>query len=223
MQIVSTAQSQTIFPELTDFISGLKFEDFDEITLQFSTVKLSEAMVKKVTVVSDRYLVISYGITELTHAVIFDIALERWGKVKISHIDCFEFELDVPAIVDVPKQALAFMAKDGTIYCADFTSVSPETKGVILLCKYQYARSRMLQLHSIDIENIYNSNFFLKVYTTLDGKNGTWSTPYDNSGYMEENKEYLTDVVGVNHSILACGNFKLNTLQLTYSIHGKIR
>lgn len=221
LQLISTSASQTIYPEVTDFISGLRFEDFDETTLTFTEVNLTSTLQKKLTVVADRYLVISYGISFLTHAVVYDIPQKRWGKLKIPHIDCFEFQLSNPGVFEIPKQSLAFMGSDGSIKVVDFRPDNTSAAGVVILGKFQYVRSRTLQLDAIDVENIYNTNFSCKVYSTLDGKIGTWSTPYNDSIAGSLNKKYLTDVVGLNHSILFYGCFKLDSLVLTFNIHGK--
>jgi hypothetical protein len=221
LQLISTSQSQTIYPELTDFISGLRFEDFDETSLVFTTTALTSVMQKKLTVVADRYLVISYGVTSLTHALVFDIAQKRWGKLKIPHIDCFEFQLSNPGVYEIPKQSLAFMQVDGTIKVVDFRADNPSAAGAILLGKFQYARSRLLQLDTIEVENVYNTTFACKVLSCLDGKQGTWSTPYDASTVGSLSKKYLTKLIALNHSILFTGCFKLDSVVLTFNIHGK--
>jgi hypothetical protein len=221
LQLISTSQSQTIYPELTDFISGLRFEDFDETTKTFTTVNLSATMQKKLTVVADRYLIISYGITSLTHALVFDIAQKRWGKLKIPHIDCFEFQLSNPGVYEIPKQSIAFMQTDGTIKVVDFKPDNSSASGVILLGKYQYVRSRYLQMDTIELENVYNANFSCSLYSCLQGKQGTWSDLYDESESGSLGKKYLGKSIAMNHSILLTGCFKLNSVVLTFNIHGK--
>jgi hypothetical protein len=91
LQQITKTSSKLMFPELTDFLTSRIFEDYDSATKTFITTTLSADMIVKITVVASRYLVISYGIASLTHALIFDLAQKRWGKAKINHVDCFEF------------------------------------------------------------------------------------------------------------------------------------
>jgi len=213
MQLISSSQGQTVFPEITDFISGLLFEDFDENTLTFTKTTLTKTMVKRIHSISDRYLILSYGITSLTHALVFDIPQKRWGKLKIPHVDCFEYELVTAGVFEIPKQSIAFMQTDGTIKVVDFNFYGSTHAGVILLGKYQYVRSRTLQMDQIDVENVNPANFSLKLFSTTDGKNGTWSVPYDNSPDPSNlNKTYLCRAEGLNHSILGAGTFNFTSL-----------
>jgi len=88
---MSSQKAQIVLPEITDFLAGKVFEDFDEVTKELSLTELTATMKKKTKFISSRYLIVSYGITEFTHALIYDIALERLGKLKIAHVDCFEY------------------------------------------------------------------------------------------------------------------------------------
>src|SRR5882672_4661579 len=82
-----------LFPELSDFLAGEIFEDFNEVTIQFLLSYLTSQVRTKIVFISSRYLVISYGVTagSFTHALAYDFAFKRWGKFKITHVDCFEF------------------------------------------------------------------------------------------------------------------------------------
>lgn len=93
VQKVNKIEATELFPELSDFLAGEIFEDFDEILIQFSLSYLTKQVRTKIAFVGSRYLVISYGISSgsFTHALAYDFALKRWGKFKIMHVDCFEF------------------------------------------------------------------------------------------------------------------------------------
>lgn len=221
LQLISTASSQTIFPDLTDFISGRLFEDYDESTESFVRTVLSAQMQKQLNVVADRYLIISYGITSLTHALIWDISQKRWGKFKIPHVAVFEYQLPAVVITEIPRQSIAFMQADGAVKLVDFAPYSASSSGVIALGKYQFVRARNLILDEIMIENIYDiSTFEITVRTSLDGKNMTDSEPtlnYSNGLFAQ----YGTLVEGVNHSLLIEGNFQLESLVLRFHLGGK--
>lgn len=221
LQLISTSQTQTVFPEITDFISGRYFEDFDDTLSTFVTTVLSSPMQKKLTIVADRYLVMSYGITELTHAIVFDITLKRYGKLKVTHVQAFTYMLATAGIQEIPRQSLAFLKKDGSVQVVDFSIGSPNLNGTLILGKYQYVRSRFLQLDQIALESVRpTQTFSLKVLTSLDGKNMVSSTPTlsYSSGLA---REYSCRAIGLNHSLLCQGGFVLDSLVLNFNIHGK--
>lgn len=220
-QLVSMTSSTTVFPELTDFIAGRYFEDFDEILLAFISTSLTSPMVKSVSVVSSRYLVVSYGITSLTHAIVFDMATKRFGKLKIPHVKCFEWKLLTPTVIETPRESLAFLQLDGTIKLVDFTYTSTNSTGILICGKYQYVRSRLLQLEGVDLENVKQvGNFKLYDMYTLDGKNThtVEGTLAQNTGVFREYKFHST---GVNHSLLFKGGFYLVSIELVFNIHGR--
>lgn len=93
MQSFSLQAVDNIYPEVSDFLAKQIFEDFDETTLAFTEQNISTPLYVKVAAVSDRFVVISYGVAPpvLTHALIYDRILKRWGKLKITHRACFQW------------------------------------------------------------------------------------------------------------------------------------
>ena len=221
LQLINIQQTQTVMPEVTDFVSGKYFEDFDDTTKTFSHTDLAAPMQKAVSVVCERYLVISYGISELTHAIVYDLVLKRYGKLKLTHVQCFTYTLPTSGIMEVPKQTFAFLKKDGSVAVVDFSITASSSNGTAVLGKYQLMRARTLQLDTVSIESIRPAQTFnLTVMTALDGKNTVNSTPslIDSAGLV---REYGTRAVGINHSLLLQGGFMLNSLVLQFNIHGK--
>jgi hypothetical protein len=221
LQTISTAQTQTTMPEITDFISGRYFEDFDDVTETFTTTVLSAAMKKKISVVSDRYLIISYGISELTHAIVYDLISKRYGKIKLTHAQAFTYHLAAAGILETPKQSIAFLKKDGSVVTVDFSIGATDLNGTMILGKYQYVRSRLIQLDQVFLESIRaNQSFELKVLSALDGKNNVSSEPEltYSSGLT---REYSTRAIGLNHSLLLKGGFVIDSLVLQFNVHGK--
>ena len=220
LQLVSTSYTSTTNPEITDFISGKLFEDFNTTTNTFSQTVLTSTMKKAVSVISERYLVVSYGITELTHALVYDIVQKRYGKLKITHVASFEYELTNPGVTEIPKQAIGFMQKDGRIVTVDFNVYSNAT-GVMVCGKYQYVRSRLLQLDSVILEDIItDENFTLKVWAALDGKVNVETTPTLLSSAGKQ-QIYGCRAEGVNISLLFKGQFKVESLVLAFNVTGR--
>ena len=221
LQLVGTSQTQTILPEVTDFISGKYFEDYDEISGTFNRVVLTATMVKKINVISDRYLIISYGINGLTHVLVYDISLKRFGKLKIPHVSTIEYLLVSTGVTEIPKQSMGFLQADGTIKIVDFGAYSSTSSGVIALGKYQYVRARLMQLNTVAFENVYNQNTIsLSILSALDGKNAVSSVPEKLSGVGTQ-AVYGCRASGINHSLIVKGNFLLESLVLQFSVDGK--
>jgi hypothetical protein len=203
LQQIGLNGAQFVYPEVTGFLAQKLFEDFNETTLTFTEEYLSEPLNVAINVVECGYMIISYGLPTLsyfTHALVLDLNLARWGKMKINHVDCFQFpELtaetattfaDLMATpytalmgttygelfaIDDPvtaKETLAFLGQDGTVSTVDFDLSEANADGVFLLGKYQLTRNQYIDLHRVDVENVGSgSTYNLNVFPTIDGKN----------------------------------------------------
>ena len=221
LQTVSLQQTQTTLPEVTDFLAGSVFEDFDEATQLFSNTALSTVMKKRFQLVSDRYLVISYGVTEYTHALIYDLSLKRWGKLKFTHIEVFEFALLTAETVETPRHSIAMLKKDGSVNIVNIDAADLGSSGVVILGKYSYVRSRTTNLETIDVENVPdNATFKCIDRYALDGKNTQNKTAtLIQSGHNY--RKFGVHCVAVNHSLLFMGAFHLVSLVLNVVINGR--
>lgn len=221
LQLISTSATTTIFPEVTDFLSGRVFEDFDEVNLRFTQTQLVTTLLKKLNVVCDRYLVLSYGIAGYTHALVYDMALKRWGKLRIDHVQIVEFTLSSSIVTETARQSFGLLRADGSVIIVDFNQYLNSSNGVVVLGKFQYVRSRLIQLEEIILENVMNpATFSLHVFTSVDGKSNTTSKP---TLYSQANKQgiWRTRNTGVNHSLVIMGGFYLESFVLAFNIHGK--
>jgi hypothetical protein len=163
LQLLSSQGAQFVFPDVTDFLAGQIFEDFDEDSLTFSVLELASALKKKLVLISSRYLVISYGITQLTHALIYDLGERRWGKIKLTHTDCFEYQLLDQAVSDIPKKSIAFVTSLGEVKTINVDQEAVNRVGVALFGKFQYVRDRFITINQCTIESI-KSTFACDLY-----------------------------------------------------------
>lgn len=220
LQSISIQSSQVLFPWVTDFLSGRVFEDFNESTLQFINQTLTTDMMVKLTTISDRYLVISYGINAFTHALMYDVGLERWGKFKVTHVDCFEYLYLSQTVVDTPKRSIGFCQADGSVLVVTMGYDTVNSDGVMLLGKYQYLRGQFTTMLEVQLENIRpGSPFKLQLLTSVDGKNNIAANVYavPTPGSLSR---YLCRSTGRNHSLLVVGSFHLSSLQLKFVAAG---
>lgn len=221
LQLISLQQCQTVIPELTDFIAGSVFEDFDEDTNTFIVTALKTVMKKRLTLISDRYLIFSYGIKELTHALIYDISSKRWSKLKFTHTAVFENSLLTVEASETPRNSIAFITKTGSVSLVIINSREARSSGVILLGKYQFIRQRTVTLQYADVENILEpaSLECLDLYT-LDGKTLLQAEPtlHEHSGL---NCRFFFNKTAVNHSLLFKGYFNIASIVVVLVNHGR--
>lgn len=220
LQSIDSRRAEAILPEVTDFLAGRRFEDYNEVTKLYEVTDLAPTatMQKKIKYIASRYLVISYGLTSFTHALVFDNALQKLGKLKISHADCFEY---IDSQSEIAKESLAFVANDGSVQVVDF-STAAASSGVIILGKLQFSANRFITLLGVELENIDTVSDTLSVdsQVSLDGKNFTL-TSGTSSEEADNFREYKFRSTAKNHSIVLAGKFNLVTVQVRYTLAGR--
>lgn len=221
LQQISSQKAQAVMPELSDFLTGKRFEDFDSNTLTLSTINLTDPIKKRVEFISGRFLVISYGVGSFTHAMVYDTALQRFGKLKLAHVSTFQYGFLDAEDADTPKKQVALLQSDGSVKTLEFAAAVTSPDSVVMLGKFQHIRQRTLQLDGVSLESI-DSVSSCSVYDlpTLDGK--TFLSPVlghdtGNSGLA---REYKFRTAGSNHTILIKGTFRLNSMLIIFNVHG---
>jgi hypothetical protein len=93
LQTVSLRVAESIYPDVSDFLAGKLWEEWDRTTKTFLRARQVFDFRVKVTHVSARYLVISYGRRNemFAYALILDTVMKRWGKIKLDHTDATFF------------------------------------------------------------------------------------------------------------------------------------
>ena len=219
LQSVSSNRAKVLLPMLTDFLAGKRFEDFNEVTEEYEITDLTATMQKKLKFIAARYLVISYGVTSFTHAIVLDLALNKLGKLRIPHVDCFEYIDDQ---TEVAKESLAFVSASGAVQVVDF-SVTAASSGVVILGKMRASRTRTLQLLGVDVENVPDTDSFsLRTRLEQDGKN---VAPPTVAGSLLQSglnvASYGFRSTAANHSLMCLGRFNLVSLIIKYKPAGR--
>lgn len=219
LQTVTSQRAETILPEVTDFLAGKRFEDYNETTKLYVITDLAAGatMQKKVRYIASRYLIISYGISSFTHALVLDTALNKLGKIKLDHVDIFEY---VEPKEEVSKESIAFLLSNGEVRLLDF-STKGSSSGVIILGKLQFVRSRLFELLGVELENIETaSTLSVSSQAALDGKTFT-----SVEGIVRESvnnmREFAFRSTAKNHSLVFIGKFNLVTVQVRYATAGR--
>jgi hypothetical protein len=192
IQALNLSSANNVFPEATEFLEKLIFEDFDETTNLLTQSYLTTPLYTALSLIANRYLVISYGtnLGKYTHALVYDLTLSRWGKLKYPHVRCFEFQRVNPygtltyALLsttyysdlssttygqlstglannyDIADKNIAFMDSLGNVFTVDFDLSESLADGVLIMGKYQYVRDKMMIHQFTEVENVVPTNVF---------------------------------------------------------------
>jgi hypothetical protein len=152
-----TLQEGTIdHPEVGSFLGARYIEHFNTTAMHWTKGEIFTELYTKITVIQSRFLVISYGTFPgiYSYALIYDVGLKRWGKLRLVHKDCFPYlygatevpynylmlhdvsydDLATTAYDDLiptpgvtyPYQGIAFLQRDGTVLQAVMDSRSKD-------------------------------------------------------------------------------------------------
>jgi len=93
LQKISLNSAEPLYPAISDFIAGRRTERYDFLSHSLIRGGTSVDFFTKVTAVSSRYLVLSYGFFPgiYSYALVVDLFLKRIGKLRIVHRDCFYY------------------------------------------------------------------------------------------------------------------------------------
>lgn len=222
MQLVTGQGASTVMPELTDFLSGTQYEYWNGEEIRSITLSGSN-LHKKLNIIADRYLCISYGTSPLVFefVLVYDLTLKRWGKLRHFHTDLFELSADFSNVNDMPKRSIGLLEIQGRVVYVSFDPSKYSTDSVMILGKFQYVRTRHLQLEKVSLECI---DFFhsttVSDIATDDGKTPARKVNgYQTAGWRT--RDYLFRVTGYNHSIVVSGGFNINSVILHFNVHGR--
>ena len=89
IQTLSLQRAEVVFPKCTDFLVGASYDSWDEILGAVVESIATGALAVKLQLLSHRYLCISYlkSWNHFQFVLVYDLALQRWGKLKIPHTD----------------------------------------------------------------------------------------------------------------------------------------
>lgn len=228
LQQISHVKATTVLPNITDFLGGNIFEDFDSSTDVFTTTEFDGVFRKQLSLISDRYLVVSYGlptVTSFSHAIVIDLVQSRMGKLKIQHSFCFDRVDLSEGVVETARKSITFLGNDGLCKYLDFDLDNPTPQdSVLIIGKFQIARSNLIELQEVQLENIRTGTIFsLDSYTSIDGKNlGTPAPGYLLSQGPDTRHYLFNNNLGINCSLLIKGTFNLISYVLRVTAGGRV-
>lgn len=248
LQQVSKSGAKPLFPELTDFITGKLVEEFIGITGMQShhneadpsfiseaqdwyeripgpnllqQIKLLEDPWVKLAFIGSRYFVFSYGYKirgVYDWALVYDSALERWGKLRFSHVDAFNYITQSYEPFQV-KDSIGFLRIDGSIATVDF-AVEKKGLGVLLYGRLKEMQERWIQVTGVQLQTLQHELPAIVLIPTHDGVNPEeGEVPLlviDTANY----KQWASRISGANMNLLILGPFSISSLQLEFNVLG---
>ena len=237
---IASSKAELILPEVTDFLETGFFEDYDTTTDTFTYTGIESANLrKKLTLVANRYLVISYGdifdadvnlVNYMTHAIIYDLSLKKIGKIKYNHTAVFEdFTRSPRGSYAHSRNNIGLLSNDGKVVRLGFNESNTTRDGVLILGKYQYVRDRHLVLQKVELETFDTKvlpfgSFTCKDLPSLNG--ASFETAVEGTETITELADlhihsFAFQSSAKNHGIVFIGDFDLTTIELLFTIGGR--
>jgi hypothetical protein len=185
------------FPEITDFLTCGRLEEYignvnktgkgtpefagagsvsetqfnlNACSNQLATWTYETPLRVKVAFVGSRFITVSYGMKgRLTHALVYDLALKRWGKLRVNHVDIFEYHTAGEELAFDVKHTFGVLQEDGTILTVDFTHDTAAPDSVVLFGRVQHNRSSMTTLLNVSFDGVIYKTTNVRFMPSIDG------------------------------------------------------
>lgn len=251
LQQISLQTAQTIEPEATDFLVGGRLDYWDAVNKAVVSQDSGGPFSVKLALLAARYLVISYGTLKKTFdfALVFDVSLRRWGKLRFEHADAFMYtypslsgdydyddlpgfysellDLDyadlavIQALAVPAKRGVAFLKNSGEIWIMATDYMQAGDSSTLLFGHLQHDRGRDTTLHRIELEGIKSSpEPTVSALSSETGYGRTTVTPAVLVASSGNYRNYNLRVTAKNHDIAIEGCFTLTGLLLEVVNHG---
>ena len=179
-----------------------------------------------------RYLCVSLLQEELTSGIqpynvvyVYDLQLNRYGKLKVDHTQIITFH------AGVNTGFLGFVnTRDGTTKLWNLNEALAglgdyeEMKSVLLLGRFQYVRARTLIFQELRVSKAETANFSVVYYPTQNSLNFlTPAIPYYSAAESSSSlKRYFSMTEGRNISVLFKGGFDISLVEIVFTLGGNI-
>jgi hypothetical protein len=234
-QKITTQNSEPLAGELNDFLAGKVYEEWDPVNKRLTTTRSGSVEFQvKVTYIASRYLIISYSLTRdgiYQYALLYDTALKRWGKLKFTHVDCFQYpypnvfgnltyddlsattydalgetsyaDLSEGLLSQQPsKRTVGFLGTNGQVHILEMDYNKSDQRGVMIFGKFQLTRARLMTIQRLDLEAIFGTDDVeVTAIASLDGKDMAFAKPMMELLQGEQIHKYARRLTGINISI----------------------
>lgn len=252
MQSISLNSAESIMPDVADFVTNRKIERYNLETQTLYTGAVNLDFYIKVSNIGNRYIVISYGTvpTLFSFALVYDLALKRWGKLRILHRDCFYYSYGVETVgltyaafgdvsysqatdtysstvgqsnsFTAAQHALAFLKYNGEVVVANWSEELRDTEdeAVAIFGRMQLSRTSNIQLNLVELEGFKTGRVF--VQPSDNGRTLDPTIELEQETSAEDFGAFGGLVDCLNFNVVVQGTFSLSTIVLQATTTGKI-
>jgi hypothetical protein len=253
LQRISLNSAELVMPAVGDFIAGRQIERY-----RFETQELYQGLVNldfyvKIANIGNRYLVVSYGTAPgvYSFALVYDFALQRWGKLRMVHRDCFYYaygaiaaDLTYAALGDVPyddpslttydattglsnafvaaPHGLAFLKRTGEIVIANWSDQARSIEDEAVVVLGRVQLSRSSHTQLNRIEAEGLKSGRIFVQPSYDGRTLVAAQPTVDCGSTGDYALKGCMIDCKNFNIVIEGTFDLSTVILEATTSGKV-
>lgn len=243
LQLVTKTGAKAVFTELTDFLTGNSVEEYigptpnqshlnfasgfnsnsqawllrsqgPQLTQRFAILKNPWV---KLSFIGARYFVLSYGYREegqYDWAIVYDTSLNRYGKLKIRHVDAFNYVTQSYEEVTV-KESIGFLKDTGQIDVVDF-SLNGNGLGILIYGRLREAHGKWIEISDIDIQTNKDDTPTLVLFPTYDGLNPEVPEFPFLALDTRNKKHWNSRLAGANITLLIAGSFSLSSLEVGF-------
>jgi hypothetical protein len=209
---MSAQGTEVVFPEVWDFLNAGILEEHTGTTITATPVQLRYRMQR----VGSRYFVISYGLataTAFTYALVYDVVLQRWGKLRIPHA---YVSIAPTMAVGMPARdnSLMFLAESGKLSVLDSTDTATANpahfQSSMLIGGISFTRDTVSTLLEVKADS---GGRAITVFDHPSANAVNLGTPV--SLPVAPDGHYPCRISALQHNIEFRGNFHLVNVQIT--------
>lgn len=250
LQKVTFEGAAAYLPEVTDFLVGKVLERWNTTTKEVEIAAQPTVFSVKIAFLAGRYLAISYGggTIDFEFALMVDTSLERWGKLRIEHIDAFTYpyvsradvydydELpgfyeDLPGdyaslgtnylTVSAAKRGIAFLARDGSINVLLTDFGQTEAEGCIIFGHLQQRHDRLITVTDVIVDGLKDAPTpQVTLLGSEDGSPRNSTTAMDLQESAVRYNRYVSRHTALNFDIAIEGTLVLSSCLAQVIKHG---
>lgn len=181
--------------------------------------QIPKHMKLQVRVIGSRFVVVSYGWpSKLTHALVYDLGLRRWGKLRFEHTDVFEYVAPDKLTAEF-RHSIGLLRKDGSIYTCNTDEQRECLDSVVLFGPIQVARGAMTQLNGVDISTASGytgSPFELEVASAIKSSSPLFTCLPFRSEHGVTGSSWKCRATGQRHFLILTGSFNITGIEIDF-------
>lgn len=250
LQLVNMQRADTVFPDVADYLVSRDYETWNTVTGKVEEQALTILQQAKLVMLANRYLIISCGWidTQYTLALIYDLSLQRWGKVRINHIDVGLLPLEaggnvlryyqlgtydeydnvayedlVEAYGSVPplRSGFIFLEPSGRTQVLIVDSAAETAAGVVIFGRAQVTRGRTITFQKAKLDGLFSAPTpQFRILPSNNGYDRTTPVTAVVANQSAKSVTYASRATAENFDIAIEGSFDLTTLVLETTVHG---